>query len=273
MENPKNEFDLPYQFTPRDYQLPILKALDSGYKRAVAVWHRRSGKDKTFINKTSKGMYERIGGYYYFFPTYQQGKKAIWNGMDREGFKFTDHLPESLRKRTDNTDMLIEYRNGSLFQVIGTDKMDRLVGTNPVGCVFSEYSLQNPAAWDFIRPILAENDGWAVFIFTPRGENHGFDLLEMARKFPDVWYSEVLTVEDTKAIPQEILDQERREIIEKDGNDAFYLQEYMCDFTVPIQGSYYAPQMLLADEEGRIGEVPYDPATEVHTAWDLGIDD
>jgi len=33
--------------------------------------------------------------------------------------------------------------------------------------------LQDPRAWDFIRPILAENGGLAVFNFTPRGANHG----------------------------------------------------------------------------------------------------
>lgn len=264
---------LPHDFTPRDYQLPVLKALDQGYRRAVCVWHRRSGKDKTFINYIAKAMYERVGGYYYFFPTYRQAKKVIWNGMDREGYKFTDHIPEAIRRRTDNTDMLIETKNGSIFQLIGTDEIDRIRGTNPVGCVFSEWPLQNPMAWDIVRPILAENDGWAAFTYTPLGKNHGYTLLETARAFPDSWYSEVLTVKDTNAIPSDVLTQERLEIIRKDGNDALYMQEYMCSFDVPIQGAYYAQQLMTADEEGRIAGVPYDPATQVHTFWDLGIDD
>ena len=177
MENqpPRNSITLPHNYTPRDYQLSVLEALDTGkFKRAVCVWHRRSGKDKTFINFVAKKMYERVGGYYYFFPTYRQGMKVIWNGMDRDGYKFTDHFPKELRKRTDNDAMLIETKNNSIFQVIGTDKVDLIVGANPVDCVFSEWSLQNPAAWDYIRPILAENDGWAAFIYTPRGKNHGF---------------------------------------------------------------------------------------------------
>ena len=101
----------------------MLKALDRGVKRAVCVWHRRSGKDKTLINHVARSMYERKGGYYYLFPTYKQGKKVLWNGMDRDGYKFTDHIPKDIRARTDNTDMLIETNNGSLFQVIGTDKI------------------------------------------------------------------------------------------------------------------------------------------------------
>lgn len=269
----KLEIHLPYKFTPREYQYPGLLALSEGYKRGVYVWHRRAGKDKTFINHMAKSMYERVGGYYYFFPTYNQGKKILWNGMDRDGFKFTDHIPKGIRKRTNNTEMLIETDNGSIFQIVGTDKIDLVVGANPVGAVFSEYALQNPAAWDFMRPILAENNGWAVFIFTPRGKNHGYNLLQLAKKYPKVWYSEVLTVEDTQAIPKSVLEQERREILAKDGNDALYQQEYMCNFEVPIQGAYYAQQLMKADKEGRISGVPYDTAAEVHTAWDLGIDD
>src|SRR3990167_2019975 len=168
------EITLPYMFTPRDYQLPVLKALDSGYKRAVAVWHRRSGKDKVFLNYLIKSMYKRVGAYYYFFPTYRQGRKVIWQGMDRSGMRFIDHIPKALRKRTHDQDMIIETKNGSLLQVIGTDNIDAVVGSNPVGCVFSEWSLQDPSAWDFIRPILAENGGWAVFNYTPRGKNHGW---------------------------------------------------------------------------------------------------
>jgi len=269
----QSEITLPHNFTPRDYQIPVLDALDSGYKRAVWVAHRRSGKDKTFINFMAKKMYERVGGYYYLFPTYKQGKKVLWDGMDRDGYKFTNHIPEKLRKRTDNGEMLIETLNGSIFQVIGTDNIDSIVGANPVGIVLSEWALQNPAAWDYLRPILAENDGWAAFIYTPRGKNHGYTTLEMARKDPAHWFSQVLTVEDTHAISKEVLERERREIILKDGNDALYQQEYMCNFEVPIQGSYYAKQLMLAESDGRITGVPFDPATEVHTAWDLGIDD
>ena len=268
------EITLPIEsFKPRDYQLPLLRALDNGYKRVIWVAHRRSGKDLVMVNYTAKSMYQRVGAYYYFFPTYKQAKKVIWDGMTRDGFKFTDYIPKELRKRTDNGEMLIETDNGSIFRLVGTDNIDAVVGSNPVGCVFSEWSLQNPQAWDYVRPILAENGGWAAFIYTPRGKNHGHTLLESARQYPDIWYTEVLDVEKTKAIAPEVLNQEYDEIFRKDGNDALYQQEYMCSFDVPIQGAYYATQLLLADNEGRITSVPYDANTPVHTAWDLGMDD
>jgi hypothetical protein len=86
--------------------------------------------------------------------------------MDRSGFKFLDHIPREIRVRTNETDMLIELDNGSIIQIVGSDNYDSLMGSNPVGCVFSEYSLQDPRAWEFIKPILRENGGWALFIYT-----------------------------------------------------------------------------------------------------------
>jgi len=268
-----SDIELPFNYEARPYQLPILKALDRGINRAVWVSHRRSGKDKTMINFIAKKMFERVGTYYYFFPTFSQGRKILWDGMDKEGFKFMNHIPESIRKRTDNTQMLIEVINGSIFQIIGTDNVDSVVGTNPIGCVFSEYSLQDPVAWDYIRPILAENGGWAVFVFTPRGENHGYDIYEMARNDTKNWFTQLLTVLDTKAIPEEVLKQEQEEIIQKNGNDAIYQQEYMCSFNVANTGAYYLHQLKKAEDENRITSVPVEESLPVNTYWDLGIDD
>ena len=163
------EITIPHNFNPRDYQIPIFKAFDNGYKRIVQVWHRRAGKEKTDINLVAREIFTNIGAYYYIFPTYNQGKKVLWNGADKEGVRFLSHLPEETRLRTVGNEMFIEFKNGSTFQVIGSDNIDSIVGTNPKGVVFSEYSLQDPKAWDFIRPILAENEGWAIFNFTPRG--------------------------------------------------------------------------------------------------------
>jgi hypothetical protein len=205
--------------------------VDGGVKRAVCVWHRRSGKDKTFINIMMTKMAQRKGTYYYFLPTYNQGKKIIWDGMDKGGFKFLDHIPESLIVRKNETDMKIELVTGSIFQVVGTDNIDSIMGTNPVGCVFSEYSLQDPKAWEFIRPILLENDGWAIFNFTPRGLNHAKELYEMARVNPD-WFCELLTVNDTKEengnryITDEMIESERRTGM----SETLIQQEYYCDF-------------------------------------------
>jgi hypothetical protein len=264
---------VPVNYTPRPYQLPILRALDNGMRRIVWVAHRRSGKDKTCINIVAKKMLERIGAYYYVFPTYNQGRKILWDGIDKDGRRFLDHFPiELLDGKPNDSEMKLRFKNGSLFQVIGSDNIDSIVGTNPVGVVLSEYSLQDPTAWGYLRPILAENGGWAIFVYTPRGENHGYDIYELAKSSPD-WFCRMDRASDTKVIPQEVLDQERAEIIRLYGNDALYQQEYECNFTVPISGAYYAEHISRAYRDGRVGNVPHEPTLTVDTWWDLGVND
>jgi phage terminase large subunit len=265
---------IPYNFEPRPYQLPILEAMDNGFKRAVQVWHRRSGKEKTDLGGiVVKKMVERVGTYFYVFPTFVQGRKVLWDGADKDGMRFVDHFPPALVESKNDTEMKIRLKNGSLLQVIGSDNYNASMGTNPIGIVFSEYSLQDPGCWNYYRPILAENGGWAIFNFTPRGENHSYALWELAKADPKNWFTSLLTADDTKAIPQEVLDQERSEIIRLNGNDAIYQQEYNCSFTVPISGAYYAEQLQQAYKNGRIGTVPHESRLSVDTWWDLGVND
>jgi hypothetical protein len=219
-------------------------------------------------------MLERVGTYYYVFPTYSQAKKVIWNGIDKDGNRFLDHFPvELIDGQPNEAEMRIKFKNGSIFQLVGSDNVDSIVGTNPVGVVFSEYSLQDPTAWGFVRPILAENGGWAIFVFTPRGENHGYQIYELAKSNPKDWFCRIDRASETRVISEDILAQERSEIVRLYGNEALYLQEYECDFTVPIAGAYYAELIARAYRDGRVGHVPHEEALTVDTWWDLGIND
>ena len=242
---------LPYKFTPREYQLSVLNALDSGVKRAVCVWHRRAGKDKTALNYMIKRMWEQKGMYYYFTPTYTQGKKIIWDGIDKDGMRFIDHFPKQIILKKNESEMKIIVKNGSLFQIVGTDHFDTIVGTNPIGCVFSEYSLQNPLAWEYIRPILTENKGWAMFLYTPRGHNHGYDMNNMAQLNPE-WFHELLTINDTKVITPQEVEKEIKEGMDEDLAN----QEYYCSFEGAMAGSYYGKQMQAVIEEKRVLNLP-----------------
>lgn len=265
----RRKIAIPYKYEPREYQLPLFQAFDNGYKRFVTVWHRRAGKDKSYINLVAKAMTQRVGVYYYFFPTYAQGKKIMWDGIDGSGFRFLNHFPKELIDGQPNsTEMKLRFKNGSLFQIVGADNIDSVVGTNPVGCVFSEYALQDPKGWDFVRPILRENGGWAAFNFTPRGKNHGFKLYNMARTNPD-WFCQMLTIHDTGVLSEADIEAERASGMDEE----LIQQEYYCSFEAGMQGSYYSNQLDLAYKEDRITDVPHDPIILVDTFWDLGIGD
>ncbi len=269
------EISIPNDWEPRPHQLPFFQAMDGGIKRACMVWHRRAGKDSSVLNFTAKEMFSRVGNYWHLFPKQRQARKAIWNGIDGQGRKILQQVfPEAVRTRTDGTEMMIEVASGATWQLCGSDNYDSLVGSNPVGVVFSEWSLCDPNAWDYVRPMLAENGGWAIFIYTSRGKNHGYTLYNMAKK-SDNWFSELLTVNDTKrpdgspVIGPRIIQEEREEGM----SEEMIQQEYYCSFDAQIPGAIYAKQMAAARDDGRIGSIPIEPMLPVHTAWDLGISD
>jgi hypothetical protein len=238
---------IPHNYTPRHYQVGLYNCLADGYRRAVAIWHRRAGKDKSLINIAIKEAMQRVGTYFYFFPTYNQGRKILWDGMDKTGFPFLGHIPEAIRDgKPNNTEMKLRLTNGSAFQVIGTDNIDTIVGTNPIGCVFSEFSLQDPIAWEFIRPILRENGGWAIFNYTPRGHNHGHALYEMAKGNPD-WYCECLDINATGALTEADIQAERDAGMPED----LIQQEYYCSFEA-AQTRQLIPFVLANDARRRI---------------------
>jgi hypothetical protein len=150
-----------------------------------------------------------------------------------------------------------------------------LVGSPPIGVVFSEFALADPSAWGYLRPILAENGGWALFITTPRGRNHAATFYEAAHQDP-TWFSEQLPATDTSVFTWDQLEIEHRELLREYGPDdgeARYRQEYLVSFDAGVMGSYYGSLMEAAEKEKRITKVPHQATLPVHTAWDLGIGD
>lgn len=256
-------------FEPRSYQLPFLSAMDEGCKRALLVWHRRAGKDLVCWNYLIKmAFWHRVGTYVYFFPTTRLGRRILWDGMNKDGKRFLDYIPRELIDGQPNTvEMKIKLRNGSTIQIMGTDQIIN-VGTNPVGCVFSEFSIQDPNSWNYTRPILRENAGWAVFNFTPRGKNEAYDLYLMAKRNPE-WFCQKLTITDTNVLTKEDVKKE----IEEGMSEHLAEQEFYCSFDIGAEGAYYAKLVNKADREGRITNVPYDPMAVVDTYWDLGVGD
>jgi hypothetical protein len=272
------EIELPANgWRPRPYQMGAWGALERGVRRLALAWHRRAGKDDLCLHWAATAAMERVGPYWHMLPQANQARKAIWDAVNpRTGRRrIDDAFPQELRESTRENDMFIRFKNGSTWQVVGSDNYDSLVGSPPVGIVFSEYALADPAAWALLRPILAENGGWALFISTTRGRNHFHKLVEYAKTAED-WYGETLTVEDTGAIPMQAIENERRELAAERGLEeaqAIIAQEYYCDADASVPGAYYGALMSKALKEGRIGLYPWLPDEPVGTAWDLGSGD
>jgi len=257
-------------FAARPYQIDVLHAFATGQtKRAMLVWHRGAGKDKTCWTLMGERAARKVGNYFYFFPTYNQARVALWDNIDNDGFRTINHVPPVYVARQNEVEMQLELVNGSTIKLLGLDQpkqVDRVRGVNPAGAVFSEYAFMGPYGWEVMQPRLEQNGGWAIFNTTPNGPNHAQDMWDMAVTSKD-WFAQLLTVEDTGA-PVDI-ERLRAEGVPEERIE----QEYFCSFAGIRTGSYFGALLQGAEEEGRIGIVPHDPSQVVDTAWDIGYGD
>jgi hypothetical protein len=231
---------------------------------ACLVVHRRAGKTVACVMDLIDAALrckKPDGRFAYLAPTYAQSKDTAWSYLKR----FTADIPGVEQRESD---LMVLFPNGSRVRLYGAENYDRLRGTFADGVVLDEYGDIDPRAWpEVIRPSLADRNGWAVFIGTPKGRNDFYAIHKEAQDNP-LWFSMVLRASQSGLLPQSELDDMRRTLTADQ-----YDQELEVSFDAAIRGSIYRAEMAAADADGRICSVPYDPAVPVWTAWDLGIGD
>jgi phage terminase large subunit len=259
---------LPNNWGPREYQLPAWRYLQKGGRHAELVWHRRAGKDEIGMHWAACASHLRRGNYWHMLPEYAQARKAIWDAINPHTGKrrIDEAFPPELRSYTRNDEMQIGLKVGSSWQVVGSDRYDSLVGTTPVGIVYSEWALANPAVRAYLRPIIAENNGWQLFITTPRGRNHAYTTLKAAEKIMLAGgdaFAQVLDATETGVLTPAKLEAELAEYISTYGEDygrAKFEQEYLCSFEAANLGAILARALGIAEKNGRISDaIDFDP--------------
>lgn len=259
-------------FTPRPYQAKFMRYLENGGKRAVWVVHRRGGKDLTALHQTCRMAHRRKAGYWHIFPSAEQARKAIWEGFTKDGERIMEQVfPAAIRKSPraflPNAEMVVELKCGSIWRLMGSDRME-VVGSGPAGVVFSEFALAKPRTWDLVRPMLRENDGWAAFVTTPRGNNHAKKLFDVAGREPG-WFRDIQTLYDTRAYdPDKTIAEERAEGMPEE----LIRQEYLCDWTAANVGSIYGDLVEKLEKRGGVAEFAHS-TSEVFVSMDIGITD
>lgn len=262
----------------RWYQEPLHRHLVSNLDaRAIEIAHRRWGKDEIALGATCEIAHKRVGSYWHCLPEYAQARKALWTAVNAHTGKrrIFEAFPEFLIDTMNDQEMFIRFKNGSTWQMIGSDRFDATVGAGVAGIVYSEWALANPSAWAYHRPMLEENNGFALFITTPRGRNHAKAMYDMAKNNPR-WFAEISTIRDTGALSEAQLDESLSEYIALYGEDlgrAQFDQEYLCSFNAAILGAFYAREMLAVRNEKRLKPLVPNPRYPVHTAWDIGVRD
>jgi hypothetical protein len=197
--------------------------------------------------------------YAYIAPTYSQAKRVAWD--------YLTHFAAPLGGTANISELRVDFWDRRIG-LYGSDNPDSLRGSYFDGVVLDEVGDQNPKIWnEVIRPALADRKGWALFIGTPKGQNHFFDLRNRAINEPG-WKLLEFKASQTKIIAQAELDDALREM----GQDK-YDQEFECSFHAAIEGAYYGHQLNQMEGEGRFCEIKRDDLCKTVCAWDLGIGD
>jgi phage terminase large subunit len=253
-----------YQPRPlQDYLHPQLLRFN------VIVCHRRFGKTVFVINELiDQAMRCRRENpqYAYIAPTYGQAERIAWDMLK----KYTRVIPGVTYNESKLT-CTIPHATGRIkIMLLGAENPDSIRGIYLDGAIFDEFAEMDPRVWSqVVRPAVADRLGWAIFIGTPKGENHFYDVLQVARKNKTKnWFWCMYKASQTNIIPKEELDSLRAEM-----SDEEYAQEMECSFTAALIGSYWGKQISAAEEQKRICRVPHDPALQVDTFWDLGVND
>lgn len=198
----RKEVTIPHNYFPRKHQLELLSAPQ---RFKIAVWHRRAGKSKTALNQQIARALKTKGVFYYFLPTYRQSKAVMWDSLVKE------HIPLEVVEKINDSELAVYYVNGSIQRFAGCEDIDKHRGINTADVVFDEYAEINEKMWTvIIQPILRENKGTATFIFTPKGMNHAWRLMQLAKENPKEWFVSLKDVNDTKIFTKEELEEIKR---------------------------------------------------------------
>ena len=263
------------QFVAHEYQIPVFQAIDSGKRKLVLIWNRRAGKDLTAFQCAIRHMLQRPTEVYYVFPTFAQARRSIYESISNSGLRIIDYLPEELIDSKNDMTMRIRLKNGSLIRWCGSNKWSDLKGGNPSFIIFSEFAKQDYRAYsEWAKPILAQNGGTAMFVSTPFGRNHLFNLFKIGEKNKEDWFTSYLTLKDTAKYGKYTEEQLQKDIESGEISRSLAMQEFYCSFDSAEEGFLYAKQINELRLKEQIGKVPYDPdAGPVHLAMDIGWDD
>ena len=265
----EDHIDLGY--SPRPFQ----QMLHNKLKRFnVIVAHRRFGKTVFSIMELIHRVIEcghKNPQVAYLAPTYAQAKRVAWAYV----LDFTSKIPGATANKQELTIYIPRPDRGDVCKImlLGGDNPDSLRGIYLDFAVLDEFATMNPVVWgEIIRPALSDRLGGAIFISTPAGENSFYKIY---RNFTGLmkegkgYFTGIYPAEMTKVVDPDELEDAKATMSESE-----YKQEYECDFTAALQGSYYASYVNDIQDKGRVCDFEYDrTGGPVVTAWDLGISD
>lgn len=255
-----SEFTLDY--VPRQAFRPFHQRSE---RWAALVCHRRAGKTVACIHEAVvRALYtnKKNARYAYVAPYYKQAKDVAW--------QYLKEATKGIAVETRESDLRVILPNNQWITLYGADNPDALRGIYLDGVILDEYGDCRPSLWaEVLLPTLTDRKGWAVFIGTPKGKNHFYEIVQRAIR-EDTWFNLTLKASESGLLDDEDL-LELKALME----ESQFAQEFECDFTAAVKGTYYASMIQNMEAEGKIGKKPdlYDPMEPVHASMDLGRKD
>ena len=253
--------EIPYE--PRELQRKLHNQM--ALKRwGVVVCHRRFGKTVWAINHILRAalMCEKNNPRLaYMAPTYRQAKNVAWDYIK----EYAGKIPGV---RFHETELRCDLPTGARISLLGAENPDSLRGIYLDGCVMDEVAdMPENVFPEVLRPALSDRKGFCIFLGTPKGHNAFYEKYEEAVA-NDNWLAAVYRASETGILDQEELDA-AKVMMSRDQ----YAQEFECSWNANVPGAVYGKELEEAQADGRVTNVPYNPASKVNTFWDLGIGD
>lgn len=221
---------IPYKPRPI-WQKELHPALES-HRFSVLVCHRRFGKTVGTVNHMLKQSIicdKAAPRYAYVAPFRNQAKMIAWEYLKHYASVIPNH-------KVNESELYIELPSqhkgwpGARLYIIGADHPDALRGGYWDGAILDEYAQIKKELWDeVLRPALADREGWAVFIGTPRGQNQFYEMYQRAQREPD-WFACCYRADESNVLPQSEIDDMTRDM-----TDMAIRQELYCDFSASAE--------------------------------------
>lgn len=179
---------------------------------------------------------------FYVAPTYQQAKDILWGLLKELGH-------EVIKSAHENTSVLTLVNNRKIY-LKGADRPDTLRGVGLAFCVIDEYADIKPNVWEqILRPALADVQGGALFIGTPKGRNHFYELFQFAQTQKDPqWTGFHYTSYDNPLIPESEIEAARNTM-----SSFAFRQEFLASFEAASRDIFKEEWIKIDDEEPNDG--------------------
>jgi Terminase large subunit, T4likevirus-type, N-terminal len=224
----------------------------------VVIAGRRFGKTHLAIRELCFHARLPDQEVWYVAPTYKQAKMIVWRKLKN---KLTDL---KWVKKANESELSILLKNGSTIALKGADNEDSLRGVGLDYLIMDEFADIDPEAFfEVLRPTLADRQGKAMFIGTPKGiANWAYDLYQMEQEYPEDWKSFQFTTIDGGNVTESEIEAARRDLDIRQ-----FRQEFLATFETYTGRIYYA-----FDRAQNVKKPDNLDTSVLYTGWDFNID-